>query len=150
MSTGKEWCVHRERVVYVETDHQQGATIDESSSHGSVTWLGQCIDQGQNGASRYVCKADRAKAAGCSSAVERLLLLMLQAIGSYDLRASVAKPVVCNTPLGLPVLPEVYKRNKGSSAFIHSTCKNNLCHVRVCISQDTVSVCNSCPLIMPQ
>ena len=30
---------------------------------------------------------------------------------------------MCRTPLGLPVLPEVYKRNKGSSASIHSTCR---------------------------
>ena len=35
-------------------------------------------------------------------------------------------PVVWSTPLGLPVLPEVYSRKSGSSEFIHSTCITQL------------------------
>ena len=35
--------------------------------------------------------------------------------------AEAALPVVCRTPFGLPVLPEVYSRNSGSSDSIHST-----------------------------
>ena len=40
-----------------------------------------------------------------------------------ELLTNIAVPVVCSTPLGLPVLPEVYNRNRGSSDSIHSTCR---------------------------
>lgn len=40
--------------------------------------------------------------------------------------AAQTPPVVWSTPLGLPVLPDVYSRNSGSSEFIHSTCSTQL------------------------
>lgn len=85
-----------------------------------MSWSGA-----RKGASRYVCKADRQQQRDVAAQWQQLLLSnnILHDVAADKQLQSLVRPVVCNTPLGLPVLPEVYKRNKGSSAFIHSTCK---------------------------
>ncbi len=47
-------------------------------------------------------------------------------------RAGKLLPVVCSTPLGLPVEPEVYSRNRGCSDSTHSTgaCGQGIGHRR--------------------
>ncbi len=75
-----------------------------------------------------MCKPSWVKIAayGLSLQVERKGIELLHKHLTMSSAVAERPPVVWSTPLGLPVLPDVYSRNSGSSEFIHSTCITQL------------------------